>query len=176
MRVFVLGEFKTPGALLGAGAALRKHGYDKLDSHSPYPLAGLEEALGISPSRLPVVVLCGGLFGMVGGYLIQWWINTVSFRINVGNRAPHAAPSFIPITFECAILLAAVSAFVGLLLFVGLPRLYHPIFDAEAFRSAAVDRFWLSVEVPPDREAERQAMARLQALGAEGVTVVEEAR
>jgi hypothetical protein len=175
MKAWILGQFSTADAMLGAGRRLRELGYTDLDGYSPYPLHGMEEALGIPKSRIPLLVLGGGLTGAIGGYLMQWYLNAVVWPINVGGRPPHSPPSFIPITFELGILLGAFGAFFGLFLLLRLPRLHHPVFEAPEFRSASLDRYWLSVCPPIDAPlAERsQLEAQLKALGADLVSTVE---
>lgn len=172
--MLILGEFASGKELLAAARALREAGHAGLDVHSPYPLPGTAEALGLRPSRIPLVTLVGGLSGAALGYGLQVYANAIDYPINVGGRPPHAAPSFVPITFELGVLLAALSAVLALILFCGLPRLFHPAHLSEAFRSATVDGFWLSAPIDPaawDPEAIRR---ELQRLGARTVELVEE--
>jgi hypothetical protein len=145
--VYVLGQFPTGDALCAAARRLREQGFLDLDAHSPYPLHGAPEALGIKRSRVPLFVLIGGLTGVTLGYLMQWWMNGVDYPIIVGGRPPHSPPSNIPITFETGILLAVLSAFFGAMALFGLPRHYHPVFRVDAFRRASIDQLWLSVRL-----------------------------
>lgn len=168
-RSWVLGGFASPEALLGAVRELRRRGHHDLDAYTPFPVEGAEEALGLGGSRVPGFVLGGGLVGALSGYLLQWYCNAVSFPINIGGRPAHSPPSFIPITFELTILLGAFGAFFGLLLLIGLPRLHHPVFNAPAFRSATIDRYWLSVS-----GSEPESIgAALAELGATDISTVE---
>jgi hypothetical protein len=137
-------EFATPEALAQAHEALRRAGYTRLDTWTPYPSKSLVRTL--PESIVPYLMLAGGLLGGGFGYLLQWWVNERAFRINVGGRPLHSAPAFIPITFESAILAASLAGFFGLLWACRLPRLYHPLFEVDGFESAAVDRFWLGVD------------------------------
>src|SRR6266567_7111788 len=102
---YLLAEFKDDQALLAAARRLRELGHRRLDAHSPYPVHGIDEALGLRKSRIPLIALVGGVAGAVGGYVMQWWMNGVDFVINVGNRLPHSPPTNIPITFETGVLL-----------------------------------------------------------------------
>lgn len=145
--VYVLGQFPTSDALLAAARRLREQGFADLDAHSPYPLHGAAEALGLKRSRVPLFVLIGGLTGVTLGYLMQWWMNAVDYPILVGGRPAHSPPSNIPITFETGILLAVLSAFFGAMALFGLPQHYHPVFRVHAFRRASVDQLWLSVRL-----------------------------
>jgi len=169
----VLGEFRDDRALLDAARALRAQGHPALDLHSPYPIHGAEEALGLRRSTVPLVTLIAGVTGAASGYLLQWYTVAFDWPLNVGNRPPHSAPAFIPVTFELGVLFAALTIFFGLLFaYFRFPRVHHPVFEVEAFRSASIDALWLSAEVLSG-EAEAVA-ASLRALGAAQVAVVPE--
>jgi hypothetical protein len=170
MHTWVLAEFEEEEALLAAARRLVEAGHAHVDVHSPVPIHGTSEALGLRPSRMPLICLIGGLTGLASGYLMQWWMVAVDFPINVGNRPPHSAPAFIPITFELGVLFAAIAVVVGLLVRCGLPRPHHPVFEAEGFRGASVDQLWLSL---PVGEGTRPPVDELRSLGATRVEVVE---
>ncbi len=172
MKRWVVAEFRSEGALLEAARELRRLGHEALDLHSPIAIHGADEALGLKRSRVPLIALVGGVLGAASGYALQWWTVGVNFPINVGNRPPHSPPAFVPITFELGVLAASLFIFFGLLTLFGLPRLHHPVFEAEAFRSASVDGMWLSAEVQ-EREAGEVA-EQLARLGAAQVSVVAE--
>jgi hypothetical protein len=171
MTSYVLGEFEEEAALLEAARSLRGKGFTTLDLHSPYPLHGAEEALGLRRSTVPLVALVAGVTGAVSGYVLQWWTVGVDWPLNVGNRPPHSPPAFIPVTFELGVLFAALSIFFGLLFaYFKFPRVHHPVFEVEEFRSASIDRLWLSAAVG-GAEADRVA-AELRRLGAQSVSIV----
>jgi hypothetical protein len=113
-RAWVMGSFATPHAVVAAARELRRRGYADLDTYSPFPLEETSEALGLEASRMPLFVAVGGFGGAATGYLLQWYCAAVSFPLNIGGRPPHSPPSFIPITFELAILFGAFGAFFGL--------------------------------------------------------------
>jgi hypothetical protein len=171
-KSFVLGEFKDTATLLSAGRALQAANLGKLDAYSPYPVHGIEEALAIPRSIVPRIALTGGMMGVIGGYSLQYWCNVIDYPINIGGRPLHGFPSNIPITFESGILLTALSIFFGSMFLFGLPRPYHPVFESEAFRSASLDRFWISIEsdlLPQDLKSHEE---KLRALGAVHVETV----
>lgn len=170
---FVLAEFKDEQALFAAARRLRALGHTRLDAHSPFPLHGADEALGLSRSKVPLIALVGGVGGAVGGYTMQWWMNAVDYAINVGNRLPHSPPANIPITFETGVLLASLSIVIGLFALCGFPRTYHPTFELEAFRTATVDALWLSAEVKPEEAG--PVVDELRKAGAVQATEVEAA-
>jgi hypothetical protein len=168
---YVLGEFSGDRALLDAARVLRAEGITNLDLHSPYPIPGAEEALGLRRSTVPVIALIGGVTGAITGYLLQWYTVGFDWPLNVGNRPPHSPPAFVPVTFEVGVLVSALTIFFGLLFaYFRFPRVYHPVFEVEAFRSASIDGLWLSAAVPDGRgEATAAALRRL---GASQVSVV----
>jgi ActD protein len=172
-RRWVVAEFGAEEALLAAARALRGQGHAELDLHSPVPIQGADEALGLKRSVVPRLALLGGLAGAASGYLLQWWTVGVDFPINVGGRPPHSPPAFVPVTFELGVLLSSFAIFFGLFKLWGMPRLHHPVFEVEAFRSASVDGLWLSAAVDDPRVP--AVVAELEALGARQVEVVEEA-
>ena len=170
---WVMGSFATPRDVVAAARALRRQGHADLETYSPFPLEETDEALGLQPSRVPVLVAVGGFTGAASGYLMQWYCNAVSFPLNIGGRPPHSPPSFVPITFELAILLGAFGAFFGLLALLRLPRLHHPVFEAPGFVRATVDRYWISA-FTRDAAARATLTEALSALGADEVTVIED--
>jgi hypothetical protein len=141
----MLAEFTTPDAMLHALEQLRAAGYRELEAYSPFPVGGVSERLGLPRSRLPWLVFGAGTLGAVLGYGIQWVTNVWLYPQNAGGRPPHAPPAFVLSTFEAAVLLAALAAFVGLLIALRLPQLSHPVFETDAFESASVDAFWIEV-------------------------------
>ena len=172
-RTYVLGLFPTGTALVKACQQVRAKGFLDVDTHSPYPLPGGDEALGLKRSVVPKVALAGALTGMFGGMGMMVWMNGLNWPINVGGRPPVSPLAYIPITFETTVLLAALSIFFGLLIMMRLPQPYHAVFELEAFRSAVTDGFWLSVAQVPGSDGQ-EAARQLQSVGATQVSVVKE--
>lgn len=147
-RVYgLMAEFENPEELLAATRKAYEAGYRKMDAYTPLPIEGLSDALGFHRTRLPVVVLMGGLIGAIGGYALQYWISTTAYAINVGGRPLHSWPYFVIVAFELTILFAALSAVLGMLALNGLPMPYHPVFNVPRFALATRDRFFLCIEV-----------------------------
>ncbi|HVR72714.1 MAG TPA: DUF3341 domain-containing protein [Planctomycetota bacterium] len=142
----ILAEFDEPGALLRAARLVHAAGYRKMDAHSPYPIEGLAEAIGFHGTRLPLLVLLGGIFGGAGGFFLQYYASVVAYPLNVGGRPLNSWPSFLVVSFELAVLCASLAAVLGMLTLNGLPMPYHPLFNAERFALATRDRFFLSIE------------------------------
>jgi hypothetical protein len=142
-RWALMAEYETAEALVAAAQAAHDAGYRHAEAYAPYAIEGLAEAVGFEHSRIPALVLVGGLLGGVGGYFLQWYAAVRSYPENIGGRPLHSWPMFIPVTFETTILLAALTAFLAVLAGNGLPRLAHPIFDAPDFDLASRNRFFL---------------------------------
>lgn len=175
MRYWVLGEFSTEGTLKEAAKRLRGEGWTRLDAYTPFPVEGLEEALELQPrSPVPLLGLAAGLGGATFAYVTQWFTNAVDYPLIVGSRPLHSPPTHIPITFELGVLSASLMIFGALLVLFGFPRVAHPVFKLEAFKSASIDGFWLSITLDGEREETRRAEEALKAAGAAQVSVVEE--
>jgi hypothetical protein len=135
-----------------------------MDAYSPFPVEELAEALGFHKTRVPMIVLVGGLLGLATAYVLQWWINTIAYPVNVGGRPLHSWPAFIVPTFELTILFAGLAAFFGMLGLNGLPLPYHPVFNVESFTGVTRDKFFLCIESTDprfDRELTYQFLASL---------------
>ncbi len=168
----LLAEYPDPHALVHAAEAVREAGYTRWDAHAPFVVHGLDEAMGIRPSRLPFVVFAGGLAGAVGGLALQWWTNAVDYPFLISGKPIFSLPANVPVAFEMTILLAAISALLGMLAANGLPRLFHPLFRVERFRRATDDRFFISVEAADPRFGPEATRRLLEATGAVAVEEV----
>jgi hypothetical protein len=160
----LMAEFEDPNALVAAARRARHEGYRRMDAYSPFPIEELHEALGMHHTRLPLIVLIGGLIGCIGGYSLQYWVSAIAFPLNVGGKPYHSWPAFIPVTFECTILAAALSAVLGMLALNGLPMPYHPVFNVPRFALASRNRFFLCIEAKDpkfDLEATRRFLETL---------------
>ena len=164
----LMAEFDTPDAVVHATERARLAGYRRMDAYSPIPLEELSEALALPPTRLPKLVFLGGVLGGLGGYGLEYWTQAIAYPVNVGGRPFHSWPQFIPVTFECTVLGASLTAFVGMLALNGLPMPYHPVFNVPAFARASRDRFFLCIESADpkfDRHATELFLKDLHPLG-----------
>jgi ActD protein len=163
----LMAEFRSPQELVDAAARARAEGYRRLDAYSPFPIEPLSEALGHRKSRVPALVLAGGILGGAGGYLLQYWVSVIAYPIDVGGRPLHSWPAFIPVTFEATILVAGLCAVLGMLALNGLPMPYHPVFNVGRFALASRDRYFLCIEARDpkfDTAATRRFLEGLKAI------------
>jgi hypothetical protein len=168
-----MAEFENPEDLLAAAHRAREEGYRRMDAFTPFPVHGLAEAIGFHRTGVPLVVLIGGIIGCVGGFLLQYYISVIAYPLNVGGRPLNSWPAFLPVTFEMAVLVAALSAVVGMLVLNGLPMPYHPVFNVPRFRLATRSEFFLCIEAT-DAKFDREATKRfLESLDPRGVYEVE---
>jgi len=171
-RRFVMAAFEDSDALLEGTTEVRQKGYKKLDTHTPYPLHGLEEALGLGRPKIPTIVLLGALCGICAAFSMMYYMNVFDWPINIANRPPMSLPAWVPITFELAVLLGGCSSFFGVIALMRLPEPYHPVFHAPGFALASRDTFFVSIEARDpkyDSEATRRFLESLP-----GVTGVSE--
>ena len=147
----LMAEFDNPGALVDAATKARLAGYRKMDAYSPIPVEELDEALGLRRTRLPMLVLLGGILGGIGGFALEVWVSAVAYPINIGGRPLISWPQFIPVTFETTVLGAALTCFFGMWALNRLPQPYHPVFNVPAFARASTDRFFLVIETGDPR-------------------------
>ncbi|MGE5235253.1 MAG: DUF3341 domain-containing protein [Acidobacteriota bacterium] len=169
----VLAEFSSVEELLAACEKVRDAGFTRWDAHSPIPVHGLDEAMGLKGTRLPAVVLAGGVFGALGGLALQWWTNGVNYAYRISGKPLFALPPAIPITFEMTVLFAALGAVGGLIIANGWPHLYHPLFNSAAFRRVTADRFFISIEADDPLFDEARTRAFLESLGSGHIEEVE---
>lgn len=168
----LMAEFDNPTDVVTATREAWDAGYRRINAYSPYPIEELSEALHFH-TRLPLIVLIGGIIGCLGGYLMQYYIAVIDYPINVGGRPPHSWPSFIPITFETTVLCAAFAAVFGMLALNKLPQPYHPVFNVERFALATRDRFFLVIEASDPKFDLEETKMFLSSLSPREVTDVE---
>jgi len=142
----LVAEFAEADELLAAAEKVFGEGYRKIDAYSPFPIHGLSDAIGFKDNRVPWTVFICGLIGAATGVALQYFVSVMEYPLNIGGRPLFSWPSFVPVTFECTILLSAFGAVFGMILMNGLPKPYHSIFNAPGFERATQDRFFLCIE------------------------------
>ena len=161
-------EFLTAQEVLDATRRSRQAGYRQMDAYTPYPVEGLAAELGMRNTRIPFVVLMGGLVGLGVGFFMQYYSSVISYPMNVGGRPHNSWPVFVPIAFELLILVGALAAFFGMMFLNGLPRPHHPVFKVPQFARSSQDRFFLCIEASDpqfDRETTAEFLAALRPHG-----------
>lgn len=168
-----LAEFSTPAELYHACEGVRDAGYTRWDAHAPFPVHGLERAMGLRASRLPWVALIMALGGAATGMGLQGWVSTIAYPLVISGKPFFSWPAFVPVTFELGVLGGALGAVFGMFAMNQLPTLHHPLFASKRFERASDDGFFISIEswdpqFDPDRTADL-----LRRLGAREVELVE---
>ncbi len=159
----LMAEFDDVTELVDAVKATRAAGYREFDAYTPFPVEAVTEAMHEHHNRLPLLVLIGGIVGLIAGYSLAYWTSVIDYPINIGGRPLHSWPAFIPITFECTVLGAALTTVFGMLALNGLPMPYHPVFNVPRFAMSTRHRFFLCIEATDplfDREHTRRFLER----------------
>jgi hypothetical protein len=170
----IVAEFETPAAIYDAAKKTSDAGYTHVDAHTPFPVHGIDAQLRQHPSGLGWIVVCCGLLGIILAQLMMYWMNAVDYEMWVSGKLPYAWPTTIPITFELMVLLAGISAVVGMFALNKLPRLHHPIFNHSTFHRASDDRFFLSIEAADPKFDSVETARFLEGLGGTHVELLED--
>jgi hypothetical protein len=168
----LIAEFETPGELVAAARRTREAGFKKFDAFSPMPIHELDEAMHLHDNRVSLATLIGGLCGAAGGFGLCSWVQAVALPLNIGGRPLISVPMFIPITFECTILLGGLTAAISMLMMNGLPSPYHPVFNVERFAGASRSKFFLCIEADDPKFDRDLTAGFLESLGAEDIAEV----
>jgi hypothetical protein len=142
----LMAEFDTPEQLLDAAEKAREEGYREMDAYAPMPVEGLAEAVGFRTNLVQRIVFIAGICGATGGFMLCWWMTVIAYPHNVAGRPLNSWPAYVPITFELMVLIACLSAVIGMLMLNGLPQPYHPVFNVKEFERASRDKFFLCIE------------------------------
>jgi len=169
----VVAEFGTPADLYHACERVRDEGFTKWDAHTPFPVHGLERAMGLRRSPLPWIVLGAGLTGAASGFALQWWVAASAYPLVISGKPFFSWPAFIPITFELGVLFAAGAAVLAMLGLNRLPMHYHPLFRSKVFERVTDDAFFISIESWDPRFDAAATPKLLESLGARSVELLE---
>jgi Alternative complex III, ActD subunit len=166
----LLAEFDSATAIVAAARKTREAGFTKIDAYTPFPIHQLDDALKLRRTGLPWLVFGGGLTGMLGGFALQYWAAAIEYPLNIGGRPLASWPAFVIPAYETTILLASITAVVGMIALNGLPMPYHPVFNVPQFTNASGDRFFLSIESKDPKFDLVATRAFLEALDPLGVS------
>jgi hypothetical protein len=172
--VGLLAEYTDVDAVVNAARSVRRAGFLRWDVHSPIPIHGIDYAMGIKPTILPWLVLTGGLTGLVGGLLLQWYVNAYDYQFLISGKPIWSLPANIPVIFEMTILFSALTAVFGLIGLNRLPPLYNPLLKSDRFRRVTTDRFFLVVDSSDRKFNEAETTRLLLDAGAVAVERVED--
>jgi hypothetical protein len=169
----VIGAFSAPEDLVDAGRKIREMGYSKLDAMSPFPVHGIDEAIGVPPSKLGWLVIWFSALGAATAVTLIWYVGAVDYRLVIGGKPFFDFSYTIPIAFELTVLFSAFASFLGMWAINGLPRLYHPSMNYSQAHRASDDQFLLVIEATDPKFNALQSVAHMRGVGAAEVEVVE---
>lgn len=170
----MLAEFQSASEIYHACEKVRDAGFARWDAHTPFPVHGLDDAMGLSASRLPWVTLCIGLSGTVTGITLQWWVHSVAYPLVISAKPYFAWPTYVPVIFELSVLFSAFATIFSIMGFCRLPRWNHPLFNSARFLKASDDRFFISIEAGDPKFDAGGTAEFLRGIGAKHVELVEE--
>jgi hypothetical protein len=174
-KVFGLGaEFASAGDLLRAAEKIRDAGYKKWDVHSPFPIHGMDQAMGLGKSWLSAAVFGGGTTGLLTAIGLTFIPSFFLYKVIVHGKPYNffTTPAFFPIFFELTVLFSAFAAVFALMIFNQLPKWYHPVFNWERFKKVTNDGFFLIIEAADPRFSESRTRELLESIGGQHVTLI----
>jgi Protein of unknown function (DUF3341) len=169
----VMGAFTNPEDLVDAGRKIREMGYTKLDAMSPFPVHGIDDAIGVPESKLGWIVIWFSALGAATALLLIWYVGAINYPLVIGGKPKFDFSYSIPVTFELTVLFSAFASFLGMWGINGLPRLYHPSFNYSQSHRASDDLFLLVIEAKDPKFDAQAAVEHLRSVGAGDVEVVE---
>ncbi len=172
--VLYLAEFETPGQVFHAAEKVRDAGYRRWDVHTPFPVHGMDAAMGLADSKLGWIVLACGLTGCSLAFGLIWYTNGIDYPLVIGGKPAWSFPSAVPVMFELTILLSAFGAVLGMFGLNQLPRHHHPIFYSPRFERGSDDRFFISVEAADDKFDLEDTRTLLESLSPSHLELIQE--
>jgi hypothetical protein len=168
----LMAEFDSPNRLIEVTQGAYDRGFRLMEAYTPFPVEGLDLALGYYRNKVPRTVFAGAVLGGLSGFLLQCWSAMYYYPHNIAGKPLYSWPAFIPITFEMTILGGAFAAVFGMLYFNGLPRLYHPVFNVPEFVLASDDRFFLCIQSRDPLFDPKETLEFLETCGPRGISIV----
>jgi len=170
----LLTEFKSPADVYHAAEKVRDAGYKKWDVHSPFPIHGIDRAMGLGDSKLGWIAFFCAMAGAFGGFGVQLWVHKFAYPLLIGGKPMVAYPAYVPVTFEPGVLFAAFGSILGMLVLNGLPRFYHALFRSENFKRATDDGFFISIEARDPKFSLESTRELLTSIGGTNIEVLED--
>jgi len=169
----MLARFESPEALLKGARAFRDAGYSKFDCHSPYPIHGMNSAMGVSRSYLGFIVGAVAAAALLGAFLMQYWMSAVDYKVIISGKPLNSFQAYTPVVFAVAVLLSAITAFLGSLILNRLPRHNHPLFSSKNFDRVTDDGFFISIDSNDSKFDIAKTRELLNSIGGKEVEVLE---
>lgn len=170
----MVAEFTDTPTVYHAAEMIRDAGYKKWDVNSPFPIHGMEEAMGIKKTILPYIVFQVGIGGALVGWLMQYWMSAIDYEIVVQGKPFGAWEPFVPIIFELGVLHAAFAALLSMLMLNGLPRWNHPLFSHDRFLTTGEDTFVIGIESDDPSFDPEATRALLEKAGGTNIDLIED--
>jgi len=170
----ILAQFDSANDLFHAAEKMRDAGYKEFDCHSPFPIHGMDDAMGLRRSPLGYIIFCIGSLGLIGALTLMWWTSAVDYPLVISGKPFFSFPAFIPITFALTVLTSALTATIGMIAINQLPRLVHPIFNSERFGKFSDDSFFVSVEANDKKYDETKTAEFLKSIGGKHIEVLKD--
>jgi len=172
-EIGVLAEYDSPQAIYHACEKIRAAGYRHFDSYTPFPVHGLDKAMGLAPSYLPWFVLIAGISGACLAMSFMIWVSAFDYPLNIGGKPTWSIPAFIPVTFEVTVLFSGLTAVFGMFAINGLPKYYDPLFNIQRFAKVTDDKFFVMIEQRDPKYETNNVNEFLKVTGAISTTIVE---
>ena len=170
----ILARFDSPKSLMHAAEKVRDKGFEKFDCHSPFPIHGMDEAMGLKRSKLGYLIGFMGMSGALFGFGLQSWIHSIEYPMNISGKPFFAYPAYAIITFELMVLFSTIGAVFGMMFFNRIPRFHHPVFYSEKFSDVSSDAFYVSIEVDDPKYEESFVIDFLKDIGGTEIEVLKD--
>jgi hypothetical protein len=171
---FVLAEFSTPAAIIHACEAVRDAGYSKWDAHTPFPIHGMDKAMGLPDSRLGWIVAGMACAGFSTAAFIFFYMNGIDYPLIVGGKPGGAFIAATPVFFELTVLFSAFGAVFGMLGMNRLPQHHHTLFESDRFRAATDNKYFVSIDSTDPKFDLKKTRELLEKAHADAIEVLEE--
>ena len=169
----VLARFDDPGSLQKAAIKVREAGFSTFDCHSPFPIHGMDAAMGLKRSPLGWIVGLAAIVGTSSALALQWWTSSVDYPLVISGKPFFSFQAYVPVTFALGVLLAAFAALIAMLALNGLPRLFHAVFYSRQFEKVTDDAFFVSIEAEDPLFDVDRTRAFLESIGGKNVEVLQ---
>jgi hypothetical protein len=166
-------QFDNPSTLIKAAVKMRDEGFKRWDTHSPFPVHGMDDAMGTPRTKLGWLVAVCALCGTTGAYILQWWMSSQWYPIVISGKPLNSYQAWVPVMFELSILAAAFTTVFGMLAFNMLPRYNHPVFNSDNFVARHMDDgFFVSVEAYDQKFDKEKTLEFLESIGGSNIELL----